>query len=251
MMATQDKKRGRAANFSEAELTILGDEMAKNHKLLTSKHSDTVTNRRKQDLWQSITDSINAVSETRRTVKQVRKKWETLSSQVKSKGAKNKREAAKTGGGPPPPPLTPMEENILGILGDTATVGIAGSIDSSMPEEEHEHFPVLKSPEGTREDAADEEREEEEATRSQPQPQPGQMVEEEEEDADNAENTSCAGAAITVSGRKRGTANSSQRLVEIEEERLETEKKRLKYERKRYKLEKKLHVLKMKKYGQD
>lgn len=50
-------------------------------------------------------------------------------SETKKKAAKQRRELKKTGGGPPPVDLTPLEESVIGIIGNTPIDGIPGGID--------------------------------------------------------------------------------------------------------------------------
>ncbi|XP_071125303.1 uncharacterized protein [Mytilus edulis] len=74
-----------------------------------------------------------------RTVKEIRKKWTTYMSNAKKKVSHNRREARKTGGGPPPEDIFSMEDQVVGIIGDTPIDGIdtasftETSIDLSMP----------------------------------------------------------------------------------------------------------------------
>ena len=67
--------------------------------IIFNKFTDTVTNEKKERAWKQITDSINSVSKTLRTVDEVRRKWSDWSSITKGKDSQQKREARKTGGG--------------------------------------------------------------------------------------------------------------------------------------------------------
>lgn len=42
---------------------------------------------------------------------------------------RKKQRAKKTGVGPPPADLTPLEESVIGLIGDTTIDGIPGGID--------------------------------------------------------------------------------------------------------------------------
>ena len=57
-------------------------------------------------------------------------------SETKKKAAKQRRELRQTGGGPPPCDLTPLEETVVGIIGDTPIDGIPGGIDIAEDTEE-------------------------------------------------------------------------------------------------------------------
>jgi hypothetical protein len=63
------------------------------------------------------------------------KKWTSYMSE-KKKAAKQRRELRQTGGGPPPCDLTPLEETVVGIIGDTPIDGIPGGIDIAEDTEE-------------------------------------------------------------------------------------------------------------------
>ncbi|XP_071151943.1 myb/SANT-like DNA-binding domain-containing protein 4, partial [Mytilus edulis] len=54
----------------------------------------------------------------------------TFTSTVKKHASFVRREAKKTGGGPPPDSLTPLQNKVVGIIGDTQIDGIAGGIDT-------------------------------------------------------------------------------------------------------------------------
>lgn len=56
-------------------------------------------------------------------------------SETKKKAAKQRRELKKTVGGPPPADLTPLEESVIGIIGDTPIDGIPGGIDVGVETE--------------------------------------------------------------------------------------------------------------------
>ncbi|CAG2200138.1 unnamed protein product [Mytilus edulis] len=52
-------------------------------------------------------------------------------SNTKRKVSNNRREARKTGGGPPPEEMSSMEDQVVGIIGDTPLDGIDGGIDTA------------------------------------------------------------------------------------------------------------------------
>ena len=57
---------------------------------------------------------------------EIGKKWTTYMSETKKKAAKHRKELKRTGGGPPPRDLTPFEETMIGIIGDTPIDGLPG-----------------------------------------------------------------------------------------------------------------------------
>lgn len=60
-------KRARSQNFSIIEMNIIHNEVKAN-PVLESKFSNTCTNQKKQTIWMGITEKVNAVGNTRRTV---------------------------------------------------------------------------------------------------------------------------------------------------------------------------------------
>eukprot|EP00105_Crassostrea_gigas_P004176 XP_011417310.1 PREDICTED: myb-related transcription factor, partner of profilin-like [Crassostrea gigas] len=123
--------RKRNPNFSEAEIQILLKEVEKCKGVLFSKLSTVTTNNTKKRVWEAICEKVNSCNSSghARNVDDIRKKWTTYMSETKKKVAKQRRELKKTGGGPPPADLTPLEESVIGIIGDTPIDGIPGGID--------------------------------------------------------------------------------------------------------------------------
>ena len=61
-------------------------------------------------------------------------------SETKKKAAKHRKELKWTGRGPPPRDLTPFEETVIGIVGDTRIDGTPGGLDlAEEPEEPPAH----------------------------------------------------------------------------------------------------------------
>lgn len=123
--------RKRNPNFSEAEIQIILKEVEKCKGVLFSKLSTVTTNNTKKRVWEAICEKVNSCNSSghARNVDEIRKKWTTYMSETKKKAAKQRRELKKTGGGPPPADLTPLEESVIGIIGDTPIDGIPGGID--------------------------------------------------------------------------------------------------------------------------
>ena len=85
----------------------------------------------KTEAWEAIARKVSALSGVVRTGDRIRAKWHDFQSRTKLKLIEQKKEKRRTGGGPPPPDLTQTEENVLNIIGKTATEGISGGIDTS------------------------------------------------------------------------------------------------------------------------
>ncbi|XP_033759537.1 myb/SANT-like DNA-binding domain-containing protein 4 [Pecten maximus] len=102
--------RKRRPNFTEAECQLLVDMAVDNIDTIQCKFSSIVTIKKKAEVWQRITDSINAISCTIRTKEEIKKKWQDMV------GDTRKRESARitsqrgTGGGAAPKPLSAMQE---------------------------------------------------------------------------------------------------------------------------------------------
>ena len=80
-------------------------------------------------------NSCNSTGHVRRE-EEIRKKWTTFMSETKKKAAKHRKELKRTGGGPPPRNLTPFEETVIRIIGDTPIDGIPGGLDLAEEPEE-------------------------------------------------------------------------------------------------------------------
>ncbi|XP_062620665.1 nuclear apoptosis-inducing factor 1-like [Saccostrea cucullata] len=125
-------KRARSTNFSIMEISTIHNEVKQN-SILESKHSNTVTNQKKQSVWKSITEKVNAVGTAHRTVTEVKDKWRNMCRDAKQKFAEHKRESKKTGGGPPPTPLSQTVSDIVDLYKDSSSfVGIPGGIETSI-----------------------------------------------------------------------------------------------------------------------
>ena len=98
-------KRERKKNFSIDEIRVLREEFEKHQEILTSKFTNTITNKRKTNLWKQITERVNSLGIDSRSLDDIKTKWKNLTSTAKSAHAEHKRERIKTGGGPPPKPV--------------------------------------------------------------------------------------------------------------------------------------------------
>ncbi|XP_060594071.1 myb/SANT-like DNA-binding domain-containing protein 4 [Ruditapes philippinarum] len=127
----------RKPRYSIDELQILAHEVNTHKHILFGKFSDVLSMEKKQKAWAEITRRINAVSQTVRTVDDIRKKWNNRSSVTKGKAAKRRQSLNKTGSGQPDTkPLTELEELGVSIIGETAVGGFKGGIDTALVSEE-------------------------------------------------------------------------------------------------------------------
>ncbi|VDI32969.1 Hypothetical predicted protein [Mytilus galloprovincialis] len=107
-------------------------EVEKHKGILFSKLSNVATNNIKKKTWDGICTEMNSSNtHHKRSVEEIRKKWTTNMSSAKQKVSHNRREARKTGGGPPPEEIFSMEDQVVGIIGDTPIDGIDGGIDTA------------------------------------------------------------------------------------------------------------------------
>ena len=105
----ESKARKRKPNFSVNEISVITE----NHlAVIQSKLTNNITNRKKNEVWQEITDSVNAVGTARRTVAEVKDKWKNLHSTANKEFATFRRETKKTGGGPAPKPPSASSEKV-------------------------------------------------------------------------------------------------------------------------------------------
>ena len=103
------------------EISVI-TEIVKNHlAVIESKLTNNITNRKKNKVWQQITDAVNAVGTVGRTVAEVKDKWKNLHSTAKKEFATFKRETKKTGSGPVPKPPSASSEKIIEVFEDTPT----------------------------------------------------------------------------------------------------------------------------------
>lgn len=114
----QTKDRKRKQNFSLYEIEIITDNVKKNLDLIQSKFTNAVTNKKKQMLWEEITQAVNAVGTAKRTVTEVKDKWKNLHSIAKKEFAEFKREIKVTGGCRPPKSPSAASRELIEVLED-------------------------------------------------------------------------------------------------------------------------------------
>ncbi|XP_064648579.1 nuclear apoptosis-inducing factor 1-like [Lineus longissimus] len=129
--AEENGKIVRKKNFTDKEVALLLDLAEPHIKLLTSKLTNTVTNKLKKSVWYDISRKINAQGVEQRTWREIKCKWQGLTSGAKNKIAKEKR---KIGGGSGPRPLDPVSPKIVSLFGDSPSwAGISCGVESAVP----------------------------------------------------------------------------------------------------------------------
>ncbi|XP_062590619.1 myb/SANT-like DNA-binding domain-containing protein 4 [Saccostrea cucullata] len=224
-------RQKRNPNFTNAEITILIEEVERRKDVLFSKHNSTVTNQAKKGEWDHICSKVNSVNTSYiRSAEELKKKWSAICSEGKKKFAKIKREQRKTGGGllPADCTTTPLEEKIQSILGETSTSGVEGGMDTLVQSERDESNEVeRKGGILTESVSTDQSLEVSTATTTVT--------------ATCSETSKPTSTCINAPTRKRkqDLQSPSLELVKIEKERLEIEKKRMELEAERLAVEQK------------
>ncbi|XP_067131731.1 myb/SANT-like DNA-binding domain-containing protein 4 [Centruroides vittatus] len=80
----EDRKRRR--NFSSFEIQALVDGVEKRKKIIEGRIDQTITSRAKYNCWRLICQEVNSVSDVRRNVEEIRRKWRDYKSISKKKG---------------------------------------------------------------------------------------------------------------------------------------------------------------------
>ncbi|XP_061183052.1 myb-related transcription factor, partner of profilin-like [Saccostrea echinata] len=124
----------RKPNFSSLEIETLIEEFQNHKEVLNSSFNNTSTNASKQRAWASVASKVSSVSGVMRTAEDVKKKWRNVSSDSKKRLSYARKEATKTGGGPSSAvELSATDVRVLETMGQTATEGIPGGIDTAGP----------------------------------------------------------------------------------------------------------------------
>ncbi|XP_061187167.1 nuclear apoptosis-inducing factor 1-like [Saccostrea echinata] len=133
IVCSKKNRKARSTNFSLTEIEIIKNQV-KLHPILEAKHSNTVTNAKKQAIWLEIVRKVNAVGVAKRSLTEVKDKWRNMCREAKLKFTENRRQMTKTGGGPPPTPLSQTMQDVVDMYRDASSFhGIEGGIETSMP----------------------------------------------------------------------------------------------------------------------
>ena len=103
---TTKRKRARAPDYSEEEIAIIRNCFVRHNAVLSAKHSNDITQKKKDSIYDGIVTEVNAVGVAERSLSSIKDKWQTLKKNVKDKVASSvrikRREREKTGGGENP-----------------------------------------------------------------------------------------------------------------------------------------------------
>ncbi|CAC5417385.1 unnamed protein product [Mytilus coruscus] len=129
-------KRKRSENFPKASLSYLVDLVEENHEIIKSKHTNSITNAKKNQVWLNITNSVNArAGGPKWTVDQIKEKWRKSCSKAKLEASDVKRVRNKTGGGPHVEDIDDTSKKIILLHEDAPHFfGIDGGIDVGVLE---------------------------------------------------------------------------------------------------------------------
>ena len=85
-------------------------------------------------IWKSITEKVNAVGTTQRSVTEVKDKWRNMCGVEEMRFTEHRRETQKTGGGgAPPAPLSQTVADIVDLYkGCRSFVGVSGGIETQI-----------------------------------------------------------------------------------------------------------------------
>ncbi|XP_063792745.1 nuclear apoptosis-inducing factor 1 [Pseudophryne corroboree] len=122
-MATPAKKR--KTNFSEQEVEIIMDEMEKQKHILINHYNAGVPLLTKSNAWYDILKRVNAISTCHRELAEVKKKWSDLKTEVRRKMSQARATVEGEGDvGTPPIMLTPLQQRICNLLGESAILSL-------------------------------------------------------------------------------------------------------------------------------
>ncbi|XP_067245457.1 nuclear apoptosis-inducing factor 1-like [Chanodichthys erythropterus] len=134
------KASGKKRNFTESELEVLLSEVETRKNILFGTLSSGINNKRKKYEWESLADAVNAVGSESRTVNDLKKKWSDIKVDVKRRTAAHRPRVGRTGGGKGVDELTPFEQRVASIIGDTLLSGVVSAAvgDSDLLQDCHE-----------------------------------------------------------------------------------------------------------------
>ncbi|XP_038633652.1 uncharacterized protein LOC119953436 isoform X2 [Scyliorhinus canicula] len=128
-------RRIRKARFSSRDLCVLVDAVMERREEIFGRGGDPPDTQRRRDAWRYVTGRVNAVSGTRRTWEEVRKKVHDLKKSTKEKLAYNRRSWQAAGGGGPPDvkTLTEFENDMIVVFGKESLEGLRPVDIGTMP----------------------------------------------------------------------------------------------------------------------
>ena len=88
---TTKLKRARAPDYSEEEVAIIRNCFVRHNAVLSAKHSNDITQKKKDYIYDGIVTEVNAVDVAERSLSSIKDKWQTLKTNVKDKVASSVR----------------------------------------------------------------------------------------------------------------------------------------------------------------
>ncbi|XP_078506551.1 uncharacterized protein LOC144766645 [Lissotriton helveticus] len=128
-------KKSRKKRFSPQENRILITEVVKHHQRLFV--TSTVSLATKNGIWQSIVDKVNAVGVLKRSIQEVKRRWNDIKRKTQQKLANNRKAAMQTGGGSPAP-QEEMEEMVSTVISRETVAGVGGP-DTAQHDRTQQH----------------------------------------------------------------------------------------------------------------
>ncbi|XDV45646.1 hypothetical protein PO909_013706 [Leuciscus waleckii] len=92
--------------------------------MLFGGHSVGITNAKKALEWQKVADAVNAAASQPRTVAKIKKIWSDIKVDAKKRLALHRQSVSATGGGKGTPELTPLDERLAAIIGESLLSGV-------------------------------------------------------------------------------------------------------------------------------
>uniref|UniRef100_A0A3P9NGR2 Myb/SANT-like DNA-binding domain-containing protein n=1 Tax=Poecilia reticulata TaxID=8081 RepID=A0A3P9NGR2_POERE len=121
----EQSSRKRKMKFEALALKVLVEETCAHSGELKQKHLSVA---RRNAIWEAICEKVNAVSRTRRSPDEVKRRWQDFRRRTKEKLSLNKSTSSKSIGAPVEEiPLTTTEQTLLETFCDEQIVGIQGS----------------------------------------------------------------------------------------------------------------------------
>lgn len=124
------KPRDRGANFTTIEVSTLTSEYRKVKSALDNPKIPLIS---KQKLWEGIAYQVSIVGNCKRSVQNVKDKWNNMMRNSKKANIAYKMSMSKTGGGPPIPEPSEMQKEIIDLFcEDPSFNGIEGAVESLL-----------------------------------------------------------------------------------------------------------------------
>ncbi|XP_032424582.1 uncharacterized protein LOC116723638 [Xiphophorus hellerii] len=118
----EQSSRKRKMKFEAMALKVLVEEACAHSGELKQKHLSVA---RRNAIWEAICEKVNAVSRTRRSPDEVKRRWQDFRRRTKEKLSLNKSTSSKSVGAPVEEiPLTTTEQTLLETFCDERIVGI-------------------------------------------------------------------------------------------------------------------------------